>query len=54
MKFPLLIAFWKVEITGDPAQACKYCASSRRFVFMYYFLAGLDVDVVIQSVHRQW
>ena len=34
MKFPLLIAFWKVEITGDPAQAYKYCASSNLDLFL--------------------
>ena len=36
MKFLLLIAFWKVEITGDPAQACKYFVSSNLDFFMYY------------------
>ena len=34
IKLPLFINFWNIEITGEPAQACKYCASSNLDLFL--------------------
>ena len=43
IKSPLSIAFWNVDITGELAQACKYCASSNLYFFYVLYINSMFI-----------